>query len=254
MEEKKQEKLPIDAKLLSDAVIELNISRRSIGLYPLDHPIANESINRAFELLKKLFELRNSITLGIAKDTLVIDEYTIDRKNPVFKEFALSLHSRGIAAITFHSGLNVEEFVSLHELITMREGPVGSALLEIAEKKGLSHIRVNPVDLSMFGFVEGRVKPGAPEGKIWEDYIHGLLEGRLGDRDSEDLVISIPPEQVAFIVNNEMSENAPEETYDSVISTYLRRKSRRGLNKDIFDRFLSFVGNLRPELKTRFLT
>ncbi len=135
----------------------------------------------------------------------------------------------------------------------MREGPVGSALLEIAEKKGLSHIRLNPVDLSIFGFVEGRVKPGAPERKIWEDYIHGLLEGRLGDRDSEDLVISIPPEQVAFIVNNEMSENASEETYDSVISTYLRRKSRRGLNKDIFDRFLSFVDNLRPELKTRFL-
>jgi hypothetical protein len=31
MEEKKQEKLPIDARLLSEAVIELNISRRSIG-------------------------------------------------------------------------------------------------------------------------------------------------------------------------------------------------------------------------------
>jgi len=251
--ESRQVKLPIDARLLSEAVIELNILRRSVGLYPPDHPILKESINRAFDLLKKLFELRSSITLGVAKDTLVIDEYTLDRENPVFKEFALSLHSKGIAAVTFHSGLNVEELVSLHELITMREGPVGTALLEIAEKKGLSNIRLNPVDLSMFGFVEGRVKPGAPEGKIWEDYIHGLLEGRLGDRDSEDLVISIPLEQVAFIVNNEMSENAPEETYDSVISTYLRRKSRRGLNKDIFDRFLSFVDNLRPELKTRFL-
>src|SRR4030042_4172955 len=125
MEEKKQEKLPIDAKLLYDAVIEVNISRRSKGLYPLDHPIANESINRAFELLKKLFELRNSITLGIAKDTLVIDEYTLDRKTPVFSEFALSLHDKGLAAITFYNGLEVEELVSLHELITMREGPEG---------------------------------------------------------------------------------------------------------------------------------
>jgi hypothetical protein len=65
--------------------------------------------------------LINSITLGVAKDALVIDEYTLDRKNPVFKEFALSLHSKGIAAVTFYSGLDVEEVVSFHELITMRE-------------------------------------------------------------------------------------------------------------------------------------
>jgi len=135
MEEKKQEKLPIDAKLLSEVVIELNISRRSVGLYPLDHPIAKESIKRAFELLKRLFELRNSITLGIAKDTLIIDEYTLDRKNPVFSDFALTLHDRGIAAITFFNGLEFEEIVSLHELITMHGGPTGKALLENAEKR-----------------------------------------------------------------------------------------------------------------------
>jgi hypothetical protein len=123
----------------------------------------------------------------------------------------------------------------------------------VAENKGLSHIKLNPVDLSIFGFVEGQLKPGAPEGKIWEGYMHGLLEGRLAGRDAEDLVISIPPEQVASIVNSEMLESTPEETYDRVISTYLRRKSRRGLNKEIFDRFLSFVDNLKPELKTRFL-
>jgi hypothetical protein len=252
-EEVRQEKLPIDARLLSEAVIELNILRRSVGLYPPDHPALKDSINRALDLLNKLFELRSSITLGVAKNVLVIDEYTLDRKNPVFKEFALSLHNRGIAAVTFNSGLDAEELVSLHELITMRDGPVGSALLEIAEKKGLSHIKLNPVDLSIFGFVEGQLKPGAPEGKIWEDYIHGLLEGRLADRDAEDLVISIPPEQVASIVNSEMLEDSPEETYDRVISTYLRRKSRRGLNKEIFERFLSFVGTLRQDLKTKFL-
>src|SRR5512143_3005166 len=84
-EEKKKEKLPIDAKLLTDAVIELNISRRSVGLYPQEHPITKESLEKAFNFLQKLFEIRNSITIGIAKDTLVVDEYTLERKNPVFR-------------------------------------------------------------------------------------------------------------------------------------------------------------------------
>ncbi len=252
-EEKKQKKLPIDARLLSEAVIELNISRRSIGLYPPEHPIAEESINRAFELLKNLFEIRSSITLGIAKNTLVIDKYTLDKKNPVFSEFALSLHNKGLAAITFYNGLEVEELVSLHELITMREGPNGKALLENAGKKGIRHIKLSLIDLSKFDFIQGAFKPGALESKLWEDYVYGLLEGKLAENEAEGIILTIPPEQIAVFINNRISEDTPDETYDRVISTYLRRKGRLILNKETFDRFLSFIYNLSPELKSQFL-
>jgi hypothetical protein len=50
-----------------------------------------------------------------------------------------------------------------------------------------------------------------------------------------------------------MSEDAPDETYDSVISTYLRRKGQLRLSRESFDRFLSFIYNLNPELKSQFL-
>jgi hypothetical protein len=254
MDETKQEKLPIDARLLSEAVIELNISRRSVGLYPPEHPILKSSIEKAFGLLQKLFDLRSSITLGVAKDALVIDEYTLDKKNPVFQEFALSLHEKGIAAVTFTAGLGEGELISLHELITMREGPVGEALIRLADKKGLRHIQLSPVDLSVFGFMEGKIGSVVSDQKIWEDYIYGLLEGKLASGDAEDFVLQIPPEQVAFYINNQILENTPEETYDRVISTYLRRKSQPIVKTDIFKRFLSFVENLRPELKARFLS
>jgi len=252
-EEKKQKKLPIDARLLSEAVIELNISRRSIGLYPPDHPIAKESINRAFDLLKNLFEIRSSITLGIAKNTLVIDEYTLDKKNPVFSEFALSLHDKGLAAITFYNGLEVEELVSLHELITMREGPIGKALLENAEKRGIRHIQIGLIDFSKFDFMQGAFKPGALESKLWEDYVYGLLKGKLAENEAEGIILTIPPEQIAVFINSHISEDTPDETYDRVISTYLRRKGHLRLNKETFDRFLSFIYNLSPELKSQFL-
>ena len=141
MQEEKQEKLPLDAKLLSDAVIELNISRRSVGLYPSDHPIAKESIERAFGYLQKLFELRSDIALGITKNALVVDEYTLDKKNPVFTEFATSLHTKGIAAVTFSSGITKQELTGFHELLTMKDSPSGTALVELAKGKSISHIR-----------------------------------------------------------------------------------------------------------------
>ncbi len=101
--------LPIDAKLLSEVIIELNISRRSVALYPEEHPIKIESIKRAYNLLNKLFEIRPSITLGISGDTLIVDDYALDRKNPVFREFSLGLHQRGIATVTFYSSMTEDE-------------------------------------------------------------------------------------------------------------------------------------------------
>jgi len=85
------EKIPLDARLLSDAIIELNISRRNISIYPKDHPSVEKSLSRAYEFLQKLFELRPEIILAIAKDTLIIDDYYLDKKNPVYREFALQL-------------------------------------------------------------------------------------------------------------------------------------------------------------------
>src|SRR4030066_224184 len=155
MEEKKeQEKLSLDAKLLSEAVIELNISRRSVGLYPSDHPITKRSIDTAYSLLKKLFELRSSITLGVAKNVLMIDKYTLDRRNPIFAEFALAIHSKGIAAVTFYSGLEQDEVLVLNSLLTDKDSPAGQALVDLAQKKNLRNVRLVPIDVSSFGFIE----------------------------------------------------------------------------------------------------
>ncbi|MCX5720293.1 MAG: hypothetical protein NT055_10155, partial [Nitrospirae bacterium] len=111
MDEVKKENIPINVQLLSDAIIELNILRRNIVLYPHEHPILKDSVKRTIDLLKKLFELRSNITLGIAKDVLVFDKYTLDKKNPVFREFALIFYSKGVAAISFYSGLDARELI-----------------------------------------------------------------------------------------------------------------------------------------------
>lgn len=253
MQEEKQEKLPIDVTLLSDAVIELNILRRSIGLYPPGHPIVKESIETAFNYLQKLFELRVNITLGIARDTLVIDEYTLEKKNPVFIEFAGALHAKGLASVTFSSGLTKEELASFHSVINMKDAPTGTALVKIAEEKGIRHIILSPIDFSAFGFVKGVRKPSGTGNEVWEDYVYGLLTGRLS-ADGADAVLSIPPEEVANLINSAVAEDTEAVAYDRVITTYLKRKGGAGISRESFDRFLLLVEGLRPELKRQFLS
>lgn len=253
MQEEKQEKLPIDAELLSDAIVELNISRRSIGLYPPDHPVIKESIARAFDYLQRLFELRVEITLGVAMDSLVVDENTINRKNPFLKEFARSLHNRGIAAIKFHLGLTKDELIRFHELLTMRELITGSALVEYATSRNIRHIILIPIDFAGFRFVEGAAKADTKVDTIWQDYVSNLLLGRLSD-DEEDVISSIPPEELAGLINASMPEATETTAYDSVIKVYLKKKNEPGLSTESFNKFFSLMFSLKPELRKNFMS
>ena len=74
------DKIPLDARLLSYAIIELNISRRNVAIYPRDHPSVESSLSNAFKFLNRLFEIRSHITLAVAKDTIIIDKYHLDKK------------------------------------------------------------------------------------------------------------------------------------------------------------------------------
>src|ERR1700690_3268151 len=230
MADEKTEKIPIDAKLLTDAVIELNISRRSVGLYPREHPIVRESIERAFVFLTKLFEIRSTITLGITKDLLMIDEYILDKKNPVFREFAFNQYKKGIIAITFSSGLEIEELIGFHELLVTGDEVIGQTVLKVAEEKKLRHIKLVPIDLSKLKFTEGGEKQQGSEIDFWGNYITALLDGKLADSDAEGIALNIPPEEIALFLNERSNEIQPDnETYDRVITTYLKKKHHTGL-------------------------
>ena len=111
-----ERELPLDTLLLSEAVIELNISRKNVGIYPPGHVQITRSIDRAFEILQSLFEVRPEMTLGVAKDTLLVGHDYLDQKNPVYRDFALSLNQQGIAAVTFlqRSGQRRDGAVSPH--------------------------------------------------------------------------------------------------------------------------------------------
>jgi hypothetical protein len=254
MTDERPENLPIDAKLLTDAVIELNISRRSVGLYPRDHPIVGDSIQRAFEFMQRLFGIRNAITLGVAKDMLMIDDYLLDRKNPVFREFALSLYKKGVVAITFTSGLEIGELINFHELLITGDEVVGQEVLKAAEERNLRHVRFVPIDISRLKFTEDGERQGEINLDVWGNYITALLEGNLADPDAEGIALSIPPDELAAFLNQQTEESLSDGvTYDKVITTYLKRKEYEGVKTELFSRFLHVVECLSPEIKQQLL-
>ncbi|GAB4488833.1 MAG: hypothetical protein OHK006_19820 [Thermodesulfovibrionales bacterium] len=209
-------------------------------------------MQNAFAHLEKLFEIRNEITLGVAADSLVVDEYTLDRNNPVFREFAQSLHAKGIASVTFMAGMTPAELFALHEIITLKDLSPDVTVPNLAREKELRRIILTMLDLSHFSFLEG-ARRGGEQGSIWEDYVHGLLAGKLGGEGADGFFLA-PPEAAADAVNQAMTHNARPESYDRVITAYMKKKGQVSISSESLQKFYSFVEKLRPELKRQFLS
>jgi len=252
---KEIEKVPIDARLLSDAIFELNIARRNVAVYPKNHPSVDRSLNHAFEFLERLFELRQEITLAVAKDTLIIDDYFLDKKNPVYIDFALQLSRLNIAFVTFIHGVTREEIYTFHRFIAEKRDDTPAELLnESFQDLSLIHIRAGFVDYDAFAFGEEKTKQETPETQLWERYIYGLLEGTLQTESIPDEFREIPPDVLARFINRVAVQDEKVQTYDGVITSYVRRSADRMFSTNDLKRLLDFINGLKPELKKQFLS
>lgn len=254
----KRDETSLDTRLLSDAIIELNISRRNVSIYPREHPAVKQSLSKAYDYLQKLLELRNKINLGIAKDTIVVDEYYLDKKNPVFREFALHLNRLNIAYVTFLSGLTMDELFFFHKILSENPSELNEEIInERLKEEGVRHIKVGFIDYSAFVIREpsDEDKDGSVTDRgLWERYVYGLMTGTIRTGDISDRIGHLPPDRLAEIVNRIKSEDIDEESYDRVITSYMRRASERALSGKDIQRLMDFIDNLRPELKRQFLS
>lgn len=270
-----EHEIPLDTKLLSDAVIELNISRKNVSIYPPGHIQITKSIDRAYEVLVKLFEIRQEMTLGVAKDTLFVGQNYLDQRNPVYRDFALSMNQQGIAAVTFIRGLDREEVVRFHRIITAKPEEIMSmgGIAKVVENAGLPHIRVMAIDYASFHLTEekeifkSQQKPGEKAGDkpgagVWQDFVSLLSTGTLanpGEGVSLKDSAQIDPTELAKLLNErKLDSGAAVQSYDRIISSYVRTSAeKRHLTKEqsaTISNLNNMLKDLHPDIRKQFLS
>ena len=251
----KKEELSLDARLLSDAITELNICRHKVAIYPKDHPALEESLRKSFDFLEQLFELRSEISLKVAKDVLIIDDSYLEKENPIYREFASCLHLKSIAFLTFTGGLTREELYTFHQFISADEGETTPEQLQEEFKAlNLLHVKLGFIDYGAFSFKEGKSGEDTTPGHLWERYVKGLIEGTLQAEAQLNAINEIPPEVFSQLVNETATESMNPETYDRVVATYVRKSSERAFTGTDLKKIMLFINRLRPELKKQFLS
>src|SRR2546430_8824502 len=94
---------------LADFLIELSIALHKHAMYPEGHPSLAPAVAGVTPRAALLLEDRATISLGVARNQLVIEGVATDPKHPVLRELAGRPHPPHPGAHTFRRGLRPTE-------------------------------------------------------------------------------------------------------------------------------------------------
>jgi hypothetical protein len=142
---------------LADFLIEFSIALHKHAMYPGGHPTLAPAAEGVAARLGSLLGERGTLSLGVARDQLVIEGVATDPKNPVLHDLAERLHRHHLGAVQFSKGVSpaeLEEALKVLALDSDRQGdPIGlRPAAEIPRWKG---IQLYPVTFDRLELVGG---------------------------------------------------------------------------------------------------
>ncbi len=249
------ENIPPDSRLIEELIIGLKVSSRNIAIYPREHPAVRNSLNRVYNVFKKIFELRPGITFAVGKNTLLIDNYSPDKKNLLYKQFARQLRGLNITYITFSASLTIDDLYKFHCFITTQGKDLSHEdIRETLIKYNLSHIEVGLVDYKAFSFEDGKTVQEIPQEDLWERYISGIVNGTLKIEEISEEIGEIPLDTFAKLLNILYKDGIDKGTSKKIISIYTKKFFQRPFSNKEIKKLLAFVDELPSDIKDQFLS
>ena len=241
---------------LSDFLIEFSAALQKHAMYPPGHPVLGPSAESVISRLSVLLASHGSLSIGVAREQLIIEGVATDSTHALLRSLADRLHHHELGAISFAEGVAPTEIAEVLELISTEPERTGRPLGREPEEvlKGRAHVRLHPVryDSLKLRNGSGRSVSGDSGVHLWI----GLAQAALAARqEAESEERSYDPSEVARAID----ENSGESAYDQVIIGYMVQiagdlKDSNPLEEnDLRERFSTLLGKLKPETLQRLL-
>ncbi|HTT67567.1 MAG TPA: HEAT repeat domain-containing protein, partial [Gemmatimonadales bacterium] len=175
---------------LSDFLIEFSIALHKHSMYPDGHPTLGPSSDAVARRLDTLLAERGTLSLGVAREQLVIEGVATDPKHPVLKDLADRLHRHHLGAISFARGVvgsEIDESLKLLAVDAGRGGGEPLGMQPLGKIAAWPHIRLYPLTFDRLQLLEGgdgeeepTATPGATKAaQLWV----GLARAALASED-----------------------------------------------------------------------
>jgi len=265
-----QGQTPSDEKLLARALAELSATRKTILMYPAGHNQIQQSIDRARTTWDEILSSRPEMTIGSAKDGLIVGRDSTKLKDAICNEFSSILRDHDIAVAHFRQGLSSEELAAFLRVIAddperiRAEGGIEKALAN----EEVRHIRVQCIDYSKFLHTEEEEIQKRPRGKasdeddsLWGGFVTHLILGTLTDaeagiplRSADDYA---PRVIAAYLNENRLDHQMALDSYEQTMEEHLNQDTASGDNQTYrvanLRNLSALLEELQPAIRHQFL-
>ena len=204
-------------------------------MYPPGHPSLEPAAIHVTDQVTYLLKERGTLSLGAAKDQLVIEGVGTDVNNPLLRELAGRLRRHHLGAISFHQGVSKHEVLQFLTLMAeepdLTDQPLGLAPRERREQQ--PNIHIHPV---AYGSLRLLDDDGAVEedeeartartryAQLWVGLAKAAVVRAGRDEQSSDEEVHGDPEDPSrdpAAVARAISEHSESHAYDQMIVGYL---------------------------------
>jgi len=246
---------------LSDFLIELSAALQKYSMYPPGHPVLAPAAESVFSRLSLLLASHGSLSIGIAREQLIIEGVATDSSHALLRSLADRLHHHELGAISFAEGVAKAEIAEVLSLISEEPERTGRPLGREPDEllKGRPHVRLFPVRYDSLKLRGENGSGSRGRGAAAESGTHlwvGLAQAALAARpDTASGERAYDPTEVARAID----EQAGEHGYDQVIIGYMVQiaddlKDADPLEQNTLrERFSELLGRLQPETLQRLL-
>ena len=255
-----------DVKVLAEAIIDLNIVRKNMMIYPASHEQVQRSLERAYGRMDAILSKAPAVTLAVLSEGLMVGPHTLDSKGSVIKELAQSLRIHEVGAITFSRGLVKAGLLEFLQLVIASRTDVqalGGIEAAVAERV-IAGITVQAVDYSKIKITEENEiqRPGGqqPESSHWQDFVYQLLAGSQGKAEIKDgLQVADHPTQLASLLDRHRPDLAKAVAqYEKCLLSHAKQPQDPQLMSPVLaaslQNFHELIKALNPELQKQFLS
>jgi hypothetical protein len=245
---------------LSNFLIEFSIALNKHAMYPGGHPSLQPAAGRVLNRIEPLLGGKSTLSIGVARQQLIIEGVATDPKNPVLKELASRLHRHHLGAVSFRRGLDRDELHEVFQLLAQEADLTGQPLgLGAPEQLAAwPHAQLYPLTYERLELIaedeqgEGSDEKRTRGAQLWV----GLARAAMAETETEtDGNAEADPAVVADAIRDHPQTAA----YAQVIVGYMLQiaeevRAAGGQEAlELKERMSKLVGNLDPQTLERLL-
>jgi hypothetical protein len=207
---------------LADFLIELSIALHKHAMYPEGHPSLAPAAAGVTRRAALLLEDRATVSLGVARNQLVIEGVATDAKHPVLRELAGRLHRHHLGAITFRRGVEEGEVADALRTLAIEAERTGQPL-GLGDRDRLAawpHVQLHALTYERLELTDEVGRSAVREGdaraaQLWV----GLARAALATAPEDSRPPPTEPTVIAQAIDAHSKAGAT--AYDQVIVGYL---------------------------------